>query len=232
MVCPSRRELLRSAALGGSGLVAGCLSRGDTNDPPSTSRGSDVRTPKDDGESTPSATFSDGTPRRFSHLSTDDSAFRDDMGISLRIDITQPKVTTEHTAHIDLTLENRKDTDTTVHYAADCEGFLVGGQRPNTDEEERAILVLAKAPGRNYEECWILPHKECGMPLSWHPVELGPNGSKTWSLCALVRERSHHYSRKCMTPGDYNFGLQLSSAEDPEQSDIAAATFSIEVTRS
>lgn len=134
--------------------------------------------------------------------SLDDAALRSSLDVAASATVVEPRVTAEHTATVEVALDNRGDDDRTLTYVApECGMNALFGGREGGDA--RVVLAPADrewAPAS--ESCWRVRDRNvsCGIPAVPKEVELPFGERVTWrfSLWATGNGR-------CMPPGRYRF---------------------------
>lgn len=204
-----RRTLLRRVA-GGATLtgLAGCLERhrfrtaGDSATP--TLAPTDSPTPRavDDTADGATETATYGAPRAVSVGGVEDAAVRSAFEVAASVEVTRPRVTADHTARVEVTLENHGDRGRTLTYEApECDmNALFGG---SVAGDARLVLAPAEsgwAPAS--DRCWRARHEDvsCGIPVTTHEVDLPPGESVVWPFDLWATP-----SGACMPPGRYRF---------------------------
>jgi hypothetical protein len=224
-----RRALLAGLAAGSALGGAGCLSapRGQVTDSP-TATATASATPRevegtlDDATATPV----DGTPRTVSVMALDDAELRSAYDVAASATVTGPRVTTEHTATVRVTLANHGGRDRTLTYVAEeCSRNMLFGSR--VDGEGNVVLVPADSEWtRERERCWRARDRyvSCGIPAGPKDVDLPAGERVIWQFALWATGGG-----PCMPPGRYRFERAFTAKGRTPAPDAPSLTVSLAV---
>ncbi len=199
---PTRRDLLRTAGLSVTALVAGCLSNGTPAGSPTDSPTDDLPgdSPTDDsGDTRPSGTGGPGV----SIVNTDETP---DLPVRPEIEVVTEAATDETPPQLRVTVTNEADETLSIGEGRDVVFAYVA------DEDGHLQLLPAGEEYPAEAGCWRLT-EGIAVTEEYRTTELGPgeSTSQLLDLYALPGEDA------CLPVGNFRFTSTYSVARGPDR---------------
>jgi hypothetical protein len=200
-VYPTRRSLLRTGALAGAGLLAGCLTDGgppggpdDSGTDSPTSNGSDAGDTRPRGTGGPGITLA----------SVDDPP---DLPVRPTVEVVEPVATDDYPPALRLSLRNVSDEPVRVGEGRAVLFAFV------TDETDALVLLPAEEEYDAEPGCWRLA-EPVAVTEEYRilTVEAGETLSRRVDLYALPGDEPD----ACLPVGEYRFASRFATTTDPE----------------
>lgn len=160
-----------------------------------------------------------GIPRTVELHSQSDADLREASGTVADVTVTEPRVTTSHTAWIRVTLENTTTQSQSLTYIRDtCDLNLIPGRYQHEDSIWLLLISTEQDWERTKSDCWVPDGRNlnCGIPSIEHEITIPPDEPVVWSF-RLWAEPENIRSDVCMPPGICEFTrvLQYDKTEAP-----------------
>lgn len=140
---------------------------------------------------------------------------RESFGIGAQVTVLESSVTPEHTARIQILLDNQTAQPETLTYTRErCDlNMLTGHSR--SDGESTLLLISTEQTWKPAaDDCWVPDHRNLnfGIPAMDHEVTITPDDPIRWTFRVWASPDDNR-SGVCMQPGRYRFERTLRQEE-------------------
>lgn len=140
-----------------------------------------------------------------------DGDLRGSFGIGAQVSVLESSVTPEHTARIQILLDNQTVQSQTLSYTRErCDLNMVTGHSRSDGASTVLLVSTEQAWERTAVDCWVPDERSlnCGIPALDHDVTIAPDDPVRWTFRVWASPEDYR-NGFCLPRGFYQFERAL-----------------------